>query len=83
MLETAEAPLRFEISTSKLTLTFREVHQEPEACLNNCLFMLQEPGEIFILTMYVDNILICAGNRILFEKCKGQFTNNFEMNNAK
>ena len=36
-------------------------------------------GKIFFLTLYVDDILICASSTELLADMKDKFTNNFEM----
>ena len=47
--------------------------------LDNCLFTMLADSEIFLMTLYVDDILICASNTELLAELKDRFTNNFEM----
>ena len=50
-----------------------------QSVLDNCHFILRKVGEISFLTLYVDDILICASNVELLNGLKKQFTDNFEM----
>ena len=50
-----------------------------QSVFDNCLFILRKTGEIFFLTLYVDDILIYASNIELLKELKTQFTDNFEM----
>ena len=52
-----------------------------QSVLDNCLFEMLADGEIFFLTLFVDDILICVSNTELLAELKDKFTNNFEMKN--
>ena len=50
-----------------------------QSVLDNCLFTMQKDGEMFLITLYVDDILICASSTELLTELKSAFTQNFEM----
>ena len=50
-----------------------------QSTLDNCLFTMHKDGEMFLLTLYVDDILICASDLTLLDELKTAFTQNFEM----
>jgi len=50
-----------------------------QSTLDNCLFTMHKDGEMFLLTLYVDDILICASDLTLLDELKTAFTQNFDM----
>ena len=50
-----------------------------QSVLDNCLFTMKKNGELLLLTLYLDDILICASNMDMLNDLNQQFTQNFEM----
>ena len=50
-----------------------------QSVLENCLFTMKKNGELLMLTLYVDDILICASDLNMLDDLKQQFSQNIEM----
>ena len=72
-----QAPRNWRLHFVKLFKSLGFVH----SVLDNCLFILLADGELFFLTLHVDDILIRMTNPELLVELKDKFTNNFEMKN--
>ncbi len=50
-----------------------------QCVLDNCLFVKQSGGNMYLISLYVDDILVAGSNREEVENIKRQFTKRYEM----